>query len=481
MSKFYVATAIPYVNDVPHLGHALEAIQADVMARYHRQQGDQTFFSYGTDEHGGKIADKAASLNVTPEVYVNQICQSFVELTKILDISYDRFVRTTEPQHVKGAAYIWKQLAKYIYKGSYKGLYDQKEEEFLTLEDGEEIKRSDPARFERLKPIEEENYFFKLSAFGPKIKELIDTNELIITPVTRRNEILSLLDSGLDDISISRPKDKLNWAIPVPDDPAQVMYVWVEALMNYITTLGYPDGDNFKAFWPCDVHVIGKDILRFHAAIWPGMLMALGLPLPKVIFVHGFVNVGGRKMSKSEGTGIPPMDIISTYGSEAMRYFFLRHIPSTEDGDFTWEKFERAYNGELGNELGNLVQRVASMINTYQQGVIGTMPEPEHDTGAYHEAMANLQLDRALDSIFGLIRGLNQYIEESKPWVLAKEQDQEHLREVLAYTASSLLQFADLLAPFLPKTGAKIKEVFGSGVVKNYEGAFFPRINKYTV
>ncbi len=479
MNKFYVAAAIPYVNDVPHIGHALEAIQADVLARYHRQQGDQTFFSYGTDEHGGKISEKATSLGVSPERYADQVVASFVDLTKILDISYDRFVRTTEAQHVQSAQFIWKQLAPYIYKGSYKGLYDQKEEEFLTIEDGQEIKRKDPERFARLQAIEEENYFFKLSAFAEKVKQAIETDTLKIVPSTRRNEILALFERGLTDISISRPKDKISWGIPVPGDDNQVMYVWFEALMNYITTLGYPNGENFKTFWPCDVHVVGKDILRFHAAIWPGMLLALGLPLPSTIFVHGFITVGGRKMSKSEGTGIPPMDIVSVYGSEAMRYYFLRHVPSGEDGDFTWEKFERVYNGELGNELGNLVQRTASMLNKYQQGMIGAMPSAEHDRGPYDEAIANLRFDRALEYVFGLFRGLNQYIDEEKPWVLAKD-DTEHLSEVLAYVCSSLLQTAILLEPFLPKTASKINEVFGSGVVKNYDGAFFPRIENHS-
>ena len=329
-------------------------------------------------------------------------------------MNYTKFIRTSDTDHIKISGYIWQQLSKDIYKGKYVGMYDQKEEEFISLNESELIKKEDPERFKRLQRLEEENYYFKLSKYGQKIRKAIENGEMEIVPQTRKNEITALLDRGLDDLSISRPKEKIPWGISVPGDSSQTMYVWVEALMNYITTLNYPEGAKFKKYWPCDVHVVGKDIIRFHAAIWPAMLMSLGLELPKTIYAHGFINVSGAKMSKSVGNVVAPLDIVKDYGSEAFRYFFARHIPSVEDGDFTWEKFENSYNTELGNELGNLVQRVASMINRYQDGVIGNVPESAHDTGPYHDHILHFRFDRALDYVWSLLKGMNQYIEIEK-------------------------------------------------------------------
>lgn len=476
---FYVAAAIPYVNDVPHCGHALEAMISDSIARYNAQQGSQVFFSYGTDEHGGKIAEKAAEKGISVERYVDQISQSFVDLAETLDVKYSKFIRTTDKDHEKRAQDIWTRLKDDIYLGTYKGMYDQKEEAFVTDEEARQIKESDPDRFARLQAIEEENYYFKLSKYNQRILEAIKSEQLKVLPITRRNEVLSLLESGLRDISISRPASKIAWGIPVPGDPKQNMYVWFEALMNYITTLGYPDGENMKTFWPCDVHVIGKDISRFHSVIWPAMLMGLGLEIPKAVYVHGFVTFNGQVMSKTLGNVVAPQEIVSAYGVDAARYYFIRHIPSNEDGDFSWEKFETVYNTELGNELGNLVQRVASMVNRYQKGMIGDIPTSTHDTGPYHDAMADFRFDKALEYVWGLIRGQNQYIDSEKPWDLAKT-DQEHLKEVLAYSVSSILQIADLLAPFMPNSSARIIKTFGEGIIKEYEGPLFPKIHNYT-
>jgi methionyl-tRNA synthetase len=249
--------------------------------------------------------------------------------------------------------------------------------------------------------------------------------------------------------------------------------------MNYITTLGYPDHEDMAKYWPIDMHVIGKDIIRFHAAIWPAMIMGLGLDLPKQIYVHGFINVGGRKMSKSFGNGVSPTDMVSKYGSDATRYYLLRHVPSHGDGDFTWEKFEAVYNGELGNDLGNLVQRIATMINKYQKGVIGDIPGPEHDEGPYHEAMDEIRFDAALDYVWGLIRGLNQYLEEQKPWSVALTGDEEHVREILTYSVGALMQVAGLLGPFMPKTSEMIQAIFSDGMVKSYKGVMFPKVENY--
>jgi methionyl-tRNA synthetase len=279
----------------------------------------------------------------------------------------------------------------------------------------------------------------------------------------------------LPDTSVSRPKDKIAWGIPVPGDDSQVMYVWFEALMNYITVLGYPDRDDFKNFWPANVQVVGKDILRFHAAIWPAMLLALKLPLPKVLYVHGFITVSNQKMSKTLGNVVAPKDVIDKYGVDAFRYFFLRHIPSYDDGDFTWERIEAAYNNELADQLGNAVQRTAAMVTKYQNGVIGDIKTPEHDLAPFERALEDCRFDRALDEIWEHVRGLNQYIEETKPWEIAKVKDEEHLREVLSYLVASLLEIAELLAPFMPDTTVKIREIFASGVLKAPSAPLFPK------
>jgi methionyl-tRNA synthetase len=475
MSKFYVCTAIPYVNDKPHLGHAMLHLYADVLARYHRQLGDSVLFSAGTDEHGGKIAEKAAEAKIGPKQYADELSQSFKELLKVLNISNDRFIRTSDPGHEQRAQIIWKNLSEYIYKGSYEGWYCVGDEEFFS----EKIVKANngicPDHNRPYEKIKEENYLFALSKFTPQIKQAIESNTFRIIPDSRRNEILSLLNTGLDDISISRPVSKLKWGIPVPGDQTQVMYVWFEALMNYITVLGYPEHADFKAFWPADVQVIGKNILRFHAAIWPAMLLGLGIPMPKLLYAHGFIEVDGKKMSKSLGNSINPIDVVNKYGADPARYYLLRHVPSYGDGDFSWAKLEEAYNSELADQLGNAVSRTAAMINKYQKGMIGDIPEPKHDIAQYQQALADCRFDRALEEVWEQVRGLNQYIDETKPWEIAKTGDDSHMREVLAYLAANLLEIADLLEPFMPATAAKIQEVFGTGMLKPLSGPLFPK------
>lgn len=475
MSKYYVATSIPYVNGEPHLGHAMEFIMGDVLARRARQQGDDVIFSIGTDEHGGKIAEKAEELKLEPKALADQMSRRFSELAKKLEVSNDRFIRTTDDGHEERARLIWKKLEKDIYKGSYEGWYCTGDEAFFTeaeVKANNGICPNHNRPYERLK---EENYFFKLSKYTKPVLEAIESGKFRIVPETRRNEITSLMKEGLDDISISRPADKIGWGIPVPGDDKQVMYVWFEALMNYITVLGYPEHEDFKKFWPAQVQVIGKDILRFHAAVWPAMLMGLGIELPRTLYVHSFINVGGKKMSKSLGNYVSPDDVIDKYGAEAFRYFFLRHIPSYSDGDFTWETFEAAYDNELANELGNAVQRTASMIRQYLEGNVGDIPEAQHDIAQYETALDDCRFDRALDEVWEQVRGLNQYIEQEKPWVLAKEDDPAHLREVLAYQASSLMHISKLLEPFLPDTSKKIKAVFGADRIEPVKGTLFPK------
>lgn len=472
--NYYVANAIPYTNGEPHVGHALEYILGDVLARAARRQGKPTLFSTGADEHGSKMFQTAAKLGITPEQLAEQNTQKFIELEKQLNISNDRFIRTTDAGHIQRAQIIWKNLEHDIYKSKYVGWYDVKQEEFVPES------KADPARMKSDHPqayqkLEEENYFFKLSKYTDQVREAIESGAYEIVPITRKNEILAVLKEGLDDISVSRPVEKLDWGIPVPGDPTQVMYVWFEALMNYLTVLGYPEHDDFKKFWPTNVHVVGKDIIRFHAAIWPAMLLGLGLPLPKMLYVHGFITLDGKTMSKSIGNVVAPKEVLDKYGTDAFRYYFLRHIPSYEDGDFSWEKMEAAYNNELANELGNAVQRTAAMIMKYQNGLIGDIPPAEHDDAPIREAIEWCKFDRALDKIWEQVRGLNQYIDEAKPWEIAKGEDKQHLQEVLAYQVSCLLEIAGLLQSFMPETSDKIHAIFSSGVIRPTEQTLFPK------
>lgn len=473
--NYFVTTSIPYVNGEPHLGHAMEFVMADVLARAARKNGQNVIFSTGTDEHGGKIAEKAAELGKTPLELATEYSNKFRELATTLNISADRFIRTTDKGHEQRAALIWKALEKDIYKNNYVGWYCTGDEEFFTETVVKENNGVCPDHNRPYEKIEEENYFFRLSTYADQIKHAIESDSFSIVPKPKRNEILSVINEGLEDISISRPKDKISWGIPVPGDPSQVMYVWFEALMNYITVLGYPEHDDFKHFWPANVQVIGKGILRFHAAIWPGMLLALGLPLAKVLYVHGYVTVNDKKMSKSLGNTVSPLEIVDKYGVDAFRYYFLRYIPSYNDGDFSWDKIDAAYNSELANELGNAVQRTAAMISKYQDGIIGEIPDPSHDTAQYRQALEQCRFDRALELVWDQVRGINQYIDTEKPWAIAKSDDKEHLQEVLAYVVSSLLEIADLLEPFLPETSVKIKNVFDAGVIRPIEGTLFPK------
>lgn len=473
---YFITTSIPYVNGEPHIGHAFEFVLSDVLARYARQQGHEVVFSTGTDEHGGKIAEKATELKLTPKAFTDKMSENFRGLAKALNLSNDRFIRTTDPGHEQRAQLIWKALAKDIYKGKYTGWYCTGDEAFFTEATVKENNGVCPNHNRKYEKVEEENYFFKLSAYSPQIKKAIEEGSFRVIPATRKHEIESVLKDGLEDISISRPKDKISWGIPVPGDKNQVMYVWFEALMNYITVLGYPEHEDFKNFWPANVQVIGKDILRFHAAIWPGILLGLGLPLPKTLYVHGFINAeGGVKMSKSLGNVIDPLAIVKEFGVDTFRYYILRHISSYEDGEFSMQRLVDSYNSELANELGNAVQRTAAMITQYQNGIIGTTPPAEHDVAQYHQAMENCRFDRALEEVWEQVRGLNQYIDEQKPWVINKQGDADHLREVLAYQVSALLQVADLLAPFMPETSQKIRKVFEEGVIRPIEETLFPR------
>jgi methionyl-tRNA synthetase len=478
--KLYITTAIPYVNGTPHIGNALDYLIADIWTRYQKQNGHEVRFQVGTDEHGNKIAAKAAEAGFDPKSFTDKMYVNFENLMKKVGASYTDFIRTTDDHHVAAVQHIWQQLIPYIYKGTYQGWYCIGHEAFFTDKEVQATAGVCPDHQTPYQQVSEENYFFKVSAFSDRIKAAINNGTMQIVPEFRKKEFLELIKDGLPDVSVSRPKKSLTWGIPVPGDPEQIMYVWLDALANYITVIGYPDRAEWQEYWPADVEVVGKDILRFHAGIWPAMLLGIGVALPKKLLAHGFVNVGGAKMSKTVGNVVDPNEIIDSYGLDAFRYFFSRHIPTLEDGDFTWEKFEAAYNSELGNDLGNLIQRVSSMVMKYQAGVIGESPQTEHDMAAYHEAMENLEFNKALDEVWNMVRSLNQYIDNVKPWEVAKgigkdPEAEPHLAEILAHCAGALIQIGDLLVPFLPSTAAFIHQTFESGVVRQSEGVLFPK------
>lgn len=482
--KLYVTTAIPYVNAKPHIGNAIDYLLADIWARYQKQQGAEVRFQVGADEHGNKIAAKAQEVGLTPQAYVDGMHGNFKTVMSAVGAEYTDFIRTTDLHHKAAVQFIWQKLEPYIYKSSYEGWYCVGHEAFFTDKEASETNGMCPDHQSPYERVSEENYYFKLTEFASRIRSAIESGDFEIVPDFRKKEFLNILDK-LPDVSVSRPKKNLSWGVPVPGDESQVMYVWIDALSNYLTVLGYPDQPGWQDFWPADVQVVGKDIVRFHAAIWPAMLLALELPLPKKLLVHGFVNVGGAKMSKTVGNVVDPMEIIESYGADAFRYYFSRHVPTLDDGDFTWEKFENAYNNELANELGNLASRIASMVNRYQAGVAGSDIHPEHDTKLYHDAMAACEFNKAVDGVWVMVRALNQYIEEVKPWQVAKNKDTDpeaeaHLGEILSYCVSTLTQIAELLEPFLPTTAAALIEMFKDGVVRGSPQVLFPKIFTHT-
>lgn len=485
--KLYITTAIPYVNGTPHIGNALDYLLADIWTRYQKQNGQDVRFQVGTDEHGNKISAKAAEQNLTPQQYADQTYPNFEKLIKKIDAQYTDFIRTTDLHHKGAVQYIWQKLQPYIYKGKYEGWYCMGHEAFFTDKEVEETAGVCPDHQKPYERVSEENYYLKASVFTDKIREAIETKRMEIVPEYRAKEFLELIKNGLQDVSISRPRKNLTWGVPVPNDPDQIMYVWLDALANYITILGYPDRAEWQEYWPADVQVIGKDILRFHAGIWPAMLLGLDLPLPKKLLVHGHISVGGGKMSKTVGNVVDPNEVIDSYGLDAFRYFFSRHIPTLDDSDFTWEKFETAYNQELGNDLGNVISRVAGMVTRYQSGVIGDNPQGDHDTKPYYDAMHDLKFNEAMDEIWVTVRALNKYIEITKPWEIAKKREsnpdaESHLAEVLGHGVGTLLQLAEQLTPFLPETSTAIVKTFGSGVIVPLEsqGGLFPKIYLHT-
>jgi len=478
--KFYITAAIPYVNSRPHLGHALELVQADVVARWARLAGREVYFLSGADEHGAKIVRAAEASGKPVQEFVDENSDEFRRLIKELGISTSDFIRTSdEKRHFPGVQALWRRLdeAGDIYKKSYRGLYCVGHEAFVTQKDLVNGKCADHGAEPEV--IEEENYFFRLSKYGTQIQEAIESGGMKIYPEGRRNEILSFIKEGLEDVSFSRPSKDISWGIPVPGDASQTMYVWCDALSNYITALGFggTNDSKFKKFWPADLQVIGKDILRFHAAIWPGMLLSAGLELPKALLVHGFIHSGGQKMSKTLGNVVDPFEIIERHGSDAVRYYLLREIPTFEDGDFTEERFLEAYNSDLANGLGNYVSRVAKMIENYFGGELS---KPSDETlkevpiagslfsdfvgkeiwPAYRREMGGFNFKFALDSVWRALKEFDGYVQTYEPFKLIKT-DKEKTKAVLWNLASGALTIAWMIEPFMPDTSKKIFDIFG--------------------
>jgi methionyl-tRNA synthetase len=477
MANVYISTSIPYATGKPHVGNVMDLIYADTLARYNRMIGNNVLYSEGSDEHGSKIQTKAEEAGLTPKQFIDSNVKLIEDANAEVYSSYTNFIRTDSDQHKNIVGLLWQQMAMKgdIYKKDYEGWYCQGCEEFKTETVVKETGGICPDHNQPYTRVSEINYFFRLSKYQEEIKKLFEDKTFRVVPDHKQNEILSLVNSGLEDISVSRPKSAVAWSIDVPGDPTQGIYVWFEALMNYITVLNYPDGELYKDFWPTEVQIVGKDNLRFHAAIYPAMLISLGLPMLKNLFVHGHLTMNGKKMSKTTGNLLSVDDVISIYGADALRFYILKHVPSYDDGDFSWDKFKRAYNTELADELGNLVSRLASMVKRYQNGQIGNFEISTHDDEPYHRFMDNYQFDRAIDWAWQKVRDLNAYIEETKPWALAKAGDSDHLQAVLGSAVGDLLQVAEMLTPFLPKTAEAINVTFASGSIADV-GILFPKI-----
>ena len=475
--KFYLTTAIPYANASPHIGFALELLYTDVMARYQQLLGKDVYFLTGTDVHGQKMYKTAKEKGLAVEEFSDQNSAEYESLADQWNIINNDFIRTSEKRHEFGAQEFWKAAEKSgdIYKKKYSGLYCVGCEAFKTEKDLVDGKCPDHNKEPEL--LEEENYFFKLSKYQEPLEFLFEKNKNFVYPESRYNEMYNVLKSGLEDISISRAKDKLPWGVPVPGDDTQVMYVWFDALTNYITALGYGTKDKklFKKYWPADAHVIGKEINRFHSLLWPAMLMSVGLELPKTIAVHGWMTVDGHKMSKTIGNVINPLEIITRYPLESVRYFLMREIPFDNDGDYTESKFKDRFNADLANGLGNLTNRVLSMVIKYCDGKVPKVEEKDEELikylsgeiwPTYRKHMDAWRFDRALETVSKFITHCDQMISDKKPWAMAKESKMSEVSDLLYHLCESLRHIAVMIWPVMPETSEKILTQLGLDVAK---------------
>lgn len=473
---FYITTPIYYVNDIPHIGHAYTTIIADAISRFKKLQGEDVFFLTGTDEHGQKVERAADAKGLKPIQLADQVVGRFKKLWKDLNISYDFFIRTTQPFHEKGVQKIFQKLKNKgdIYKGLYKGWYCVSDENFLPEdvpleEDGSKIC---PDCGKKAGVVSEECYFFRLSAYRDRLLQFYDQNPTFVRPPSRMNEVVSFVRQGLKDLSITRTTVK--WGIPVPDDPDHTIYVWFDALHNYLTGIGYDwDQTLFQRFWPADVHLIGKDILRFHAIFWPAFLMAADFPLPRTVFGHGWWLRDETKMSKSKGNVLDPYLILRTFGADPLRYFLLREIPIGLDGNFSHEGFIHRVNSDLANDLGNLIQRTLTMILTYFKGEFGKIGREEEEDRKLRLEFKEVKekvsrfyqeyaINRALEEIWGYINSVNKYLASQEPWILAKEENRrERLARILLQAASAIRAISYFLFPVMPESSRKTWSCLG--------------------
>jgi methionyl-tRNA synthetase len=470
MGSFYVTTPIYYVNAAPHLGHAYTTIAADVMARHHRQRGDDVFFLTGTDEHGEPVADAARAQGLEPRELADRNAERFKALAPRLDATNDFFIRTSDPRHVARVQEVLTRVRDngHVFEGTYEGWYCPRCADFKVENEIEEGNRC-PIHHIELTREQEDNYFFRLSTFQEPLERLYAEQPGFVAPRQRFNEALSFIRSGLQDVSLTRKK--LTWGVPVPWDDQHVFYVWFDALLNYYTALGFArEEDLTDTFWPATYHLIGKDILKFHTVFWPALLMAAGLPLPGHVYVHGFLLLDGEKMSKSLGNVLDPFEVIDRFGTDALRYYCLRDVPFGQDGSVSTAAFEARYETELANELGNLASRTIAMLTRYRDGAVpqgGTDPVLAPDFDGLAERVAALidraELTQALDAAWAPVRRLNRYVEEQEPWQLAKDPERaEDLDRVLGTLADGLRVAMVLLAPWLPATAQKLLAALGT-------------------
>ncbi len=464
--KYYITTPIYYVNDYPHIGHAYTTVAADVMARFHRMYGKEVYFLTGTDEHGQKIEKAAKASNETPIQLADRVMLRFQTLWEKLNISHDQFIRTTNRDHMFGALHFFQTCFDKgdIYLGDYEGWYAVNDEEFLTDTQVQELGDAihNNPNIVRLK---EKTYFFKLSKYQQPLLDYINAHKDFIQPESRRNEVVKFIERGLKDISISRTS--FQWGIQLPQDPKHVMYVWFDALSNYITAIGYgKDEASMKKWWPADMHMVGKDILRFHCIFWPAFLMSAGLPLPKSVFAHGWWTIEGEKMSKSKGNFVDPFEFVEKYGADPFRYFLLREFPFGQDGNFSREQFRLRLNNDLANELGNLVSRTISMVGKYCAGKVPAVPSKpsvlvsdglEH-AKKFQEQLTDMAFDQALNEVAFILRKTNQAIDSSAPWKMAKDESQKQALEQHLYEWMEMIRLASvLLHPFMPTLMGEIR------------------------